>query len=289
MLPGVNEKSGVGAVAIGKLQAGLLVLLLLYVAYLSAQLVWYFVDTPANAELVLSELNQKSTTSKSKKYDALPGLHLFGEAGVKPVAKAAPAVTAPKTRLRLMLKGVFTSENASESSAIIEEIGRSAEYYRVGDKVPGNATLEEVYSDRVLLRRAGKLETLAFDEKQTGGAGIAKVAQKPKSRASRSNEIDSPERFIEEATQRLAEDPEKALNSVGLARGENGGYVYQGKNPMLAGMNLKKGDVIMSVNGHTLGDVQKDKGLMKSLYEQGTLEVEVVRDGASFYVSYPLR
>jgi len=38
-----------------------------------------------------------------------------------------------------------------------------------------------------------------------------------------------------------------------------------------------------------LGDVKKDKNLMKSLYEQGNLEVEVVRDGASFYINYPLR
>jgi general secretion pathway protein C len=45
----------------------------------------------------------------------------------------------------------------------------------------------------------------------------------------------------------------------------------------------------MSVNGHTLGNLKQDKDVMQSLYEQGNVEVEVVRDGASFYVNYPLR
>jgi general secretion pathway protein C len=58
---------------------------------------------------------------------------------------------------------------------------------------------------------------------------------------------------------------------------------------MLSGLNLQKGDVLMSVNGHTLGNLKQDKDVMQSLYEQGNVEVEVVRDGASFYVNYPLR
>ena len=47
--------------------------------------------------------------------------------------------------------------------------------------------------------------------------------------------------------------------------------------------------MIRSVNGHTLGDVNKDKEMMREIYQQGSVEVEVVRDGASFFVNYPLR
>jgi general secretion pathway protein C len=159
--------------------------------------------------------------------------------------------------------------------------------------LPGNASLEEVYEDRVLLRRNGRLETLSFDEKGLDAESLITRQEKPKpiQNTSVSNNdviVKTPEQFIDEATRQISENPEQALKSVGL-NASSDGYVYQGGNPMLSGLNLKKGDVIRSVNGHALGDVKKDKNLMKSLYEQGNLEVEVVRDGASFYINYPLR
>lgn len=273
----------------GLVQSVLSWVFVIYLAWLAAHLTWYFVDDNAPEALVLSDASLTPASGKNVRHTQLPAFHLFGKVGPKPKVVGEAPKEAPKTRLRLLLKGVFTGDSGGESGAIIEELGRrSAEYYRLGDKVPGNATLEEVYSDRVLLRRAGKLETLAFEDVADKGASIARTSSPRKARPD-PEVIETPEEFISEATRRLSEDPESALKSVGLAPGENGGYVYQGRNPMLAGMNLEKGDVIMSVNGHTLGDVQRDKELMKSLYEQGSLEVEVVRDGASFYVSYPLR
>ena len=38
----------------------------------------------------------------------------------------------------------------------------------------------------------------------------------------------------------------------------------------------------------TLGDIEQDKEMMSTIYQQGSIEVEVVRDGASFFVNYPL-
>ena len=170
-------------------------------------------------------------------------------------------------------------------------MGKGAEYYSIGSVLPGNATLEEVYKDRVLLRRNGRLETLSFNEKALDSESVIAKTSKPKPSVNTQGNnlaVKTPEQFIDEATRQISENPELALKSVGL-NASNDGYVYQGGNPMLSGLNLKKGDVIRSVNGHTLGDVKKDKNLMKSLYEQGMLEVEVVRNGASFYINYPLR
>ncbi|TNC82756.1 MAG: general secretion pathway protein GspC [Oleiphilus sp.] len=285
----VNTQSKQSDRILGLIQGLLLLAFTVYLAWLTAHLAWYFVADQESAAMVLGETSMMPAAKQNVRHAQLPAFHLFGEENKKPKVVSDQPKEAPKTRLRLLLKGVFTGDSGGESGAIIEELGRrSAEYYRLGDKVPGNATLEEVYSDRVLLRRAGKLETLAFDEVADKGSSIA-ASSRPRQITPDPEVIETPEEFIAEATRRLAEDPERALKSVGLAPGEGGGYVYQGRNPMLAGMNLEKGDVIMSVNGHTLGDVQRDKELMKSLYEQGSLEVEVVRDGASFYVNYPLR
>ena len=269
--------------------------LLVYVAYLGAGLFWHMLGSSNDSVLMLPQ--SKVATAKKTQGNGmrLADYHLFGQVGRKEVVKKQEKPReAPKTSLRLALKGVFMSEQAGASGAIVEEIGKKADYYGVGDRLPGNATLEEVYNDRILLRRNGRLETLAFDEKKSGRKenSIAKVASsRPKAKSksrSRVERVETPQQFMEEATERLREDPTAALGSVGL-KASDSGYVYQGGNPMLSGMNMKKGDVIRSVNGHSLGDIQQDKELMKSLYEQGSLEVEVMRDGASFYINYPLR
>ena len=278
---------------ISKLQHGLLVLLVIYVAFLSSKGVWFFTSSQVSGVVSLPSQSFVEKTKTQGRALQLPGFHLFGEAGKAAVKKVQQQKAAPKTRLRLMLKGVFTSTQAKESGAIVEEIGKSADYYGVGDTLPGNATLEEVYSDRILLKYNGRLETLFFEDgKKIGGlskiAKVTKSVSKKKSKNTQGN-INTPEQFISEASRRLADNPEKALSSVGLSASADGGYAYMGGNPMLSGMNLKKGDVIRSVNGHPLGDVKKDKELMKSFYDQGSLEVEVMRNGASFYINYPLR
>lgn len=272
----------------------LLSILVIYSAYLLAKLCW-FVLVPANANDVLvlpaeTLIEQKRESSSIR---LLPSFHLFGEVGRQVEKLKDEPIVAPKTSLRLVLKGVFTAKEGGSSGAIIEEMGKSAEYYALGALLPGNATLEEVYEDRVLLRRNGRLETLSFDEKDLDAESQITKLEKSKpvqSKPSGAGEVTvkTPEQFIDEATRQISENPERALKSVGL-NASSDGYVYQGGNPMLSGLNLKKGDVIRSVNGHTLGDVKKDKNLMKSLYEQGSLEVEVVRNGASFYINYPLR
>ncbi|MDX1452528.1 MAG: type II secretion system protein N [Oleiphilaceae bacterium] len=273
---------------IKRLQHLLGVVLTVYLAWCVSQVSWWMLADKNTLPLTLpAQQNVASVESGAQRVRPLASYHLFGREGLAKVENKPVVQEAPKTRLRLSLKGVFTAEQGGESGAIVEEIGRSTDYYRLGDVLPGNATLEAVYDDRILLRRNGQLETLPFDE-ATGSKG-SMVSVAPKSQPRQQQRIATPEQFLEEATEQLAQNPEAALKSVGLARSAEGGYVYQGNNPMLAGMNLKKGDIIRSVNGHTLGDVQKDRALMKSLYEQGSLEVEVVRDGASFYINYPLR
>lgn len=259
------------------------VLFTVYLAYLSANLIWFVIEEPQSAMPVSFSKNTQSTSAQQV-LRPVDRYHLFGKPGVAKVVTNAPK-EAPKTRLRLLLKGVFTGEEGGRSGAIIEEIGKSAEYYKLGDSLPGNVKLAEVYADRVILDRAGSYEALFFEESSKASV-ISAVVPQPRRQA---NNVRTPEDFIEEATARLSENPEQALNSVGLGVSAGGGYVFKGNNPMLAGMNLKKGDVIRSVNGHSLGDVDKDKEMLREIYQQGSVEVEVVRDGASFFVNYPLR
>ena len=262
----------------------------IYGASLLAQLTWILLGddqhefSDATSWSPSSDINKPSAARDSS---VLLTISLFGkEDASAPKQQLMASVDAPQTRLKLQLKGVFISERDGESSAIVSEKGKKGEYYKIGAKLPGNAELVSVYSDRVLLKRNGRLETLSFDDASKNGGSIAKVKS-----ASKRGQVNSPKQFVSAAEKRIAENPTTALASVGLkpvSAGKAEGYVYDGKNPMLARMNLKPGDVVRSVNGYPLGDINKDKDLLKQLYEQGNLEVEVERSGTSFYINYPL-
>ncbi len=94
----------------------------------------------------------------------LAALNLFGNPTVAPTVLPT-AETAPETRLKITLIGVFVADRNQDSVAIIGS-GRSEETYKVGDSLPGNATLVEVHPTYVLLKRAGGHERLSFEEPQ---------------------------------------------------------------------------------------------------------------------------
>lgn len=93
--------------------------------------------------------------------DSLINARLFGEESGPQTAEKRDE-EAPETRLSLELKGVFSSNRAQASSALIAERGKSARYYHIGDRLPGGATLDRVASAHVELRRNGRLERLSF-------------------------------------------------------------------------------------------------------------------------------
>ncbi|UZE97431.1 type II secretion system protein N [Alkalimarinus alittae] len=268
----------------------LLLCLVIYCSNLFAVLTWSVLEGGQSyvGTTRFVGTNSGQGTRESVDSSILLTQSLFGkEESSKSDQQVMDQVEAPKTKLQLQLKGVFTSERDSESSAIVAERGQKGEYFKIGDKLPGNAELVAVYSDRVLLKRNGRLETLSFEDAAKGDNGFAKVET-----STRRRPVTSPQQFVDIAEKRLIESPSTALASVGLKPVQEGtasGYVYDGKNPMLAGMNLKPGDVVRSVNGNLLGDINKDRALLKQLYQEGSLEVEVERDGTSFYINYPLR
>lgn len=262
--------------------------LLIFVSWQLIELTWWALGHSSGYRAIVYTPAPNSA-AKTDQSNALSAIGLFGElsSSAGNAEKAAVAIDAPETRLQLELKGVVTARQSEGSGAIVAEKGREGLYYRVGDTLPGNAELVEVNDDRVLLRRAGKMETLRFPETSVGSENsVASVRQQSGGR------IQTAEAFIGEAEKRLTQDPMGTLGTVGLSpvsSGESNGYVYNGQNPMLRQMNLQKGDVIRSINGFPIGDVQKDRQLLKQFYDEGSVLVEIERDGTFFSINYPLK
>lgn len=210
-------------------------------------------------------------------------LNLFGQSDAGTEVPEAISRNAPDTNLRLQLNGVALARQPENSSAIVSGGSDNAvQWYRVGEMLPGNARLAEVQDDRILLRREGRIETLRFPE--DGGSSMTAVAQQAASSSPQTTE-----EFVEEAEERLEQDPTGALASVGFSpRSEGPGYVYNGNNPMMNAMTLKRGDVVLAINGHELGDLGSDQELMKQWSQEGQLNIELERDGRSFSMTVPI-
>ncbi len=191
--------------------------------------------------------------------------------------------SAPETGLKLRLEGVLLAERPEDSGAIVAGSNGETEHYRVGDALPGNAELAEVEAGRILIRRNGQYESLAFEEQ---GSGDSLVADEPSEPAE-----SSPDEFIANARDQLETQGAAALAAYGLSPADEsgaGGYVYDGSNAMLNAVNLQAGDVITAINGQRLGDIEQDKSLLESWRTEPQLEIEIVRDGSTLTVSYAI-
>lgn len=219
---------------------------------------------------------------------SLANLELFGvpERGSQARVSEIARQTARETSLQLTLHGVTLSTDERLSGAIVARDGSNAAYYKVDDVLPGEAKLLAVEPGRILLQRNGEVESLSFEDdglqlgRASSASPVASSAPAPADSAA----------FLEMARNQLEEDPEAALAGIGLrdAGDDVAGYVYDGSNPMLSQMNLRPGDRIIAINGHQLGEMNRDRELMQDWARAGNLQVEIARGGTTFSFSVPV-
>ena len=295
-------------------------LLVVVTAYVLVKLVYLFVDTSVGAApSVYGQQNSVSRTlGRQDKVDTsvIPMWSLFGKEGQKVVKEQPKDVNAPKTRLSLELQAVFVAPVEERSTAMIAESRKDSELYHIGDKVPGNVTLAAVYPDRVLLNRSGQLEALYFPENAKGGmTRSSRGNANTRSRSTRNSRTSSNRRtpnvrpgfggssgiatqqaqaamaqqMVSTLREQIQQDPSEVLGQFGLASNSGRGYrVADNPNPMLAAIGAKPGDVILSVNGQTLGDPNQDVALIEQVMQDGTVRVSMERNGRQFDSEYAL-
>jgi len=269
-------------------------LLSFVLAYQAAVLTWAIIDSP---QLVLPEPSKAGGQSvvSGKSHD-MAQWHLFGEAD-EVVQDVQEEINAPKTRLRLMLLGVFTAADKSQSSAIIAEQGRDGEFFKVGDRVQGRTRLSQVYEDKVILDNSGKLETLTFEDSNKLAAGITQSTSKPKKTTTKRSvrkrggdfkkalrKIKTPDQFVDFAKEQL-EDPQKALNDIGL-KSSGDGYILTNSATMLMSLGMKPGDKLISVNGHSLGDPEQDKTIIDEVRDSGNASIVIERGSRRMTINH---
>lgn len=266
-------------------------ILSLCVSYQLAVLTWMIIDRPV---VVLPEPAQGHSEVALPQSYGLASLDLFGSAASAPSAPTEE-INAPKTRLRLLLMGVFVAADKSQSSAIIAEQGRDGEFFKVGDRVQGRALLSQVYEDKIILDNNGKFETLTFEESQAALKGITANAAPKKSKnkplANKKEfrkelmKIRTADQFVEFARDQL-QDPQQAMKNLGITP-TAGGYIISPSSTMLLSIGMKPGDKLVSVNGYPLGDPEQDKALIDEVYASGNASLVIERGSRRMTINHP--
>jgi general secretion pathway protein C len=198
---------------------------------------------------------------------ALANGHLFG---MPPPPAPVDDANAPQTNMPLVLTGTFTFTDPKDGLAIIGTSATNAHVYPVGERVPGNARVHAVYSDRVLLERNGVIEALLLPNKSSGGG--------PPPPPIGSSALDRVQRAISNEPGMVSDvlRPQPVF-----ADGKLRGYrVYPGRNVRaFATLGLRNGDLVVAVNGTALDDPNRGNDIFASLGNSDQARVTVMRNG----------
>jgi len=263
------------------------------------QLVWSMLGASSATQLSTT-LSLPASHSAADQAPQLPlsAYNLFGQIGQS--AGAAPA--APETALNVTLRGIVGAKNPEDGIAIIADPNGDEEPYTVGQSVAETgAVLEAVYADRVILRIAGRQETLTWPKLAavTLGRAPPRAAMLPQPaiaappalpaplpgeaapfinpnmnmtpfEAVREAAIKDPNAFMKQV-QVIPQWQDGNLSGVKLSFGANAAVAEQA--------GLRATDVVVAVNGVRIDSIDQGLKVAESLRSANRLSVVVRRDG----------
>ncbi|HYL04377.1 MAG TPA: type II secretion system protein GspC [Steroidobacteraceae bacterium] len=202
---------------------------------------------------------------------AITNAHLFGAA---PAPKQSDA-NAPRTSMPLTLTGIIAANDPQNGLAILGPNAQTAKVYAVGDTVPGGARLHSVYVDRVVIDRAGQLESLVLPKE-------VHSAPPPSSTA-----LPTASPVVERMRRALTEQPgliADLLRPQAVMEGDKvkGFRVYPGRNRFaFYRLGLRPGDEVVAINGTPLDDRDRGQEILSTLGGSSEAHVTVIRAGRS--------
>lgn len=266
---GAGGADGLGSKLIAHAPAVASVVLVIGLAAQLASLAWKFLAPPPPTPPAAAA----PAVSGGIDVAGIVNAHLFGTA-LAP-ATGDPA-SAPATSLNLVLAGTIAGSDPKNGWAIIGETAQAARLYAVGAQLPGGAALREVYADRVILDRSGRLESLPLP-RLAGGGGTLPVAY--------AQPMAQPPSLADNIRQFVAQDPQAVSEILRpqpvFAGGQQRGYrVYPGRNrAQFARLGLMPGDLVTAVNGTPLDDPNRGLETLRSVGAGSPVVLTIERNG----------
>ncbi len=215
-------------------------------------------------------------------------LSIFGrsEADAPTALDSAP----PDTTLDLQLKGLVSSESPARARAIIAAPHGVELPYPVGARLPGDATLKQIFADHVVLVHQGRYETLRmrWEEAEPDESAAARAVVPPAGTRGPNAQLQPYWKVLGGVPGRLTRivtfEPvmqDGRFLGYRLGRGRMRG--------VLATWQLQDGDVLVEVNGIALDTPRHSTEALQAFATAESVSAKVIRAGVmeSVQVSGP--
>ncbi|MBU75702.1 type II secretion system protein GspC [Pseudoalteromonas sp. MEBiC 03607] len=295
-----------------KLSALVVLLVVVYIAFLSSKLFWLVWPEPDTKALPINSAYTTSKRVETVNSRQIIEQNLFGKAVAesKNDTKKQNKVinNAPETRLSINLTGIVAvSQNDQAGLAIIESQGKQ-ETYVVDDAVQGTrAKLAQVLPDRVILDVNGRFETLMLDGLDfTKTVSMPVLAEREEPALMDGPQLDEIEQInatedeevkdaLIETREEVLDDPGKLFDYIRVSQamvdGELVGYrLSPGKDPALfKQMGLMNNDLAIAINGYQLNDLKQAMSAINELRNSTDASITIERDGEQIDVQFSLQ
>ena len=259
------------------------VLLVVVLAQAAASLLWKLIPEPADAlwQAPAPSSAVMPTQAQGPNAELIANAHLFGEfqATVDPALSELSA--APDTRLDLSLLGILAATAERGSRALIGSSNGEEKPYSIGDDVVRGVSLQAIFPDRVILSRAGQLETLRLNKDGPPTPLSAAAAQAEPAAALGADTA----AMLSNIRGQVLADPSRASEYIRVqpasVNGQLRGYrLYPGRDrTAFTAAGLRPGDLVTQVNGIQLNDAGTALQMLGQLSEANNLTVVVERGG----------
>ncbi len=241
--------------------------------------------------------------SPPREIDAILAFAPFGQ---RPQTDA-PRTNAVPQSVNVTLRGVLVDPDPALSRAFIAASGETAAY-RIGEPVQ-SAELVAINADTVTLQTTTGLVIVGFGGIENGAPAATDAPETPVddptdpfARLAAAivpgqgsidlREAPPPEttdEYINLWRDRITQNPQAAMETVGLELVENGYRIKEDPNIGVTLAGLRPGDVVTRLNGQQVGDLDSDRVLYDDVAAAGIARLEVVRDGQALLLTFPLR
>jgi general secretion pathway protein C len=201
----------------------------------------------------------------------------------------APKAGKAEARTVANLRLLGTIDGGASPLALVEEAGKAA-IYRVGETLPGGATLQAVERNRALLLLAdgtqGELMFVASAASVRSTAAAASTSGGIRDLGGNRYQVARDE--VEQARNNLNQLLKQARLEPYAVNGRTEGFVVRmiRPNTLLAKLGLRVGDVVNQVNGVELDSPEKALQIFQQLREAKRLTVNLTRGGERLVFAY---
>jgi len=257
-------------------------LVIIIIMVYAAQWAWVFLEAQEESpEVSVStpKIDRPTPVKKAVNHDMrdILSANLFNQAS-KATENLIQQAKIPKTKQRLFLHGIIMSTMPENSVALITGKRTDAPIpYQQGDKLPKQGgEIYQIFDGYVQIKRNGRLEQLELIE-TSGGKRLDKNSFKR-------TRVEYPAN-LSELKSSYQDNARQLLGKFGLEKNSKGIKLGTKKGKLPPG--LRANDIITSVNGYTLEDIENNPDVLDQLLVGGDIEASLERDGRTIHFKLP--